>query len=58
MNKIATIGYFDGVHLGHSYLLEQLKSEFPNSNFYYLTTKTKQKYTDIKFMEGDFFVFS
>ena len=27
MNKIATIGFFDGVHLGHSYLLEQLKSE-------------------------------
>lgn len=27
MNKIATIGFFDGVHLGHNYLLERLKSE-------------------------------
>lgn len=27
MNKVATIGFFDGVHLGHNYLLEQLKSE-------------------------------
>ena len=27
MSKVATIGFFDGVHLGHNYLLEQLKSE-------------------------------
>lgn len=27
MNKVATIGFFDGVHLGHNYLLEQLKTE-------------------------------
>lgn len=25
--KVATIGFFDGVHLGHNYLLNQLKSE-------------------------------
>lgn len=25
--KVATIGFFDGVHLGHNYLLDQLKSE-------------------------------
>lgn len=27
MKKVATIGFFDGVHLGHNYLLDQLKSE-------------------------------
>ena len=27
IGKVATIGFFDGVHLGHNYLLEQLKSE-------------------------------
>ena len=27
------------------------------ANFYYLTTKTKRKYTDVKFQEGDFIVF-
>ena len=27
MSKVATIGFFDGVHLGHNYLLELLKSE-------------------------------
>ena len=25
--KVATIGFFDGVHLGHNYLLEQLKTQ-------------------------------
>lgn len=25
--KVATIGFFDGVHLGHNYLLDQLKTE-------------------------------
>jgi riboflavin kinase/FMN adenylyltransferase len=27
IGKVATIGFFDGVHLGNNYLLEQLKSE-------------------------------
>lgn len=27
MNYCATIGFFDGVHLGHRYLIEQLKTE-------------------------------
>lgn len=30
---------------------------FPNGTFYYLTTKSKKKYTDIKFKENDFIVF-
>lgn len=55
--KRAGLDYWDSVNINKYDSLEQLKSEFPNSNFYYLTTKTKQKYTDIKFMEGDFFVF-
>jgi riboflavin kinase/FMN adenylyltransferase len=32
IGKVATIGFFDGVHLGHNYLLEQLKSETQQRN--------------------------
>ena len=32
IGKVATIGFFDGVHLGHNYLLEQLKLEAQQRN--------------------------
>jgi len=38
-------------------LLEELKEQYPQSKFYYCTTKTKTKYTQAKFNQGDFFVF-
>jgi len=38
-------------------IFENKNIEYPESNFYYLTTKTKQKYTDKKYKNGDFFVF-
>ena len=37
--------------------MDDLYKNFPNSNFYYLTTKSKKRYTDINFQEGDFIVF-
>ena len=37
--------------------MEELLNSNKNSNFYYLTTKSKKLYTDIKFQNGDFFVF-
>ena len=30
--SVATIGFFDGVHLGHSYLIDQLKAESASKN--------------------------
>lgn len=30
--SVATIGFFDGVHLGHSYLIDQLKAESASRN--------------------------
>ena len=30
---------------------------FPQGRFFYLTTKTKRKYSDIEFKDGDFIVF-
>ena len=37
--------------------MEEMYNEFPNARFFYLTTKSKKKYTDIEFKDGDFLVF-
>ena len=42
---------------GLRFSMDELFKEFPNGRFFYLTTKTKRKYTDIEFQEGDFIVF-
>ncbi len=36
---------------------EELLAAYPNSSFYYATTKTKRKYTDVKYEMNDFIVF-
>ena len=55
--KRAGLDYWDSVDLHKVNSMEGLYKEFPNATFYYLTTKTKRKYTDIQFKEGDFIVF-
>ena len=55
--KRAGLDYWNSVDIKKYDNLETLKSEYPNSNFYYLTTKSKKLYTDYKFKDGDFFVF-
>lgn len=55
--KRAGLDYWDSVDLHKVNSMEELYKEFPNATFYYLTTKTKRKYTDIQFKEGDFIVF-
>ncbi len=37
--------------------IEDLWAAYPESSFYYATTKTKQKYSDVKYNKGDFIVF-
>ena len=37
--------------------MDELLAANKCANFYYLTTKTTKKYTDIKFQDGDFIVF-
>ncbi len=37
--------------------IEDLWEAYPENNFYYATTKTNQKYTDVKYNKGDFIVF-
>jgi tRNA (cytidine/uridine-2'-O-)-methyltransferase len=55
--KRAGLDYWDSVDVKKVDTLEQLQSENESGNFYYLTTKTKQSYTDVKFKEGDFLVY-
>lgn len=55
--KRAGLDYWDSVDLHKINSMEELFQLFPDSNFYYLTTKTKRKYTDIGFKESDFIVF-
>ena len=55
--KRAGLDYWNDVEIVRTNTLEELQVQFPNSNFYYCTTKTRAKYTQRKFEKGDFFVF-
>ncbi|MCX3067822.1 MULTISPECIES: tRNA (cytidine(34)-2'-O)-methyltransferase [Cetobacterium] len=36
---------------------EELRAAYPESNFYFATTKTTQKYSDVRYNPNDFIVF-
>ena len=55
--KRAGLDYWDSVNIKRVEHLEDLWKEFPNNDFYYLTTKAKNIYTEVKFKDGDFLVF-
>ncbi len=55
--KRAGLDYWKDVSISKYDNLEDLKSDFSEHKFYYLTTKSKNKYTDKTFQSGDFFVF-
>ncbi len=55
--KRAGLDYWDSVDLHKIDSMEELFKQFSEGKFYYLTTKSKKKYTDIKFKDGDFLVF-
>ena len=55
--KRAGLDYWNDADIQRFNSLEELKQAYPDSNFYYCTTKTKNKYTDVTFQKGDFFVF-
>ena len=55
--KRAGMDYWDSVKITKINTLEELKEQFPESTFYYLTTKTKRLYTDVQYKDGDFLVF-
>lgn len=55
--KRAGLDYWDSANIKQYNSLEELQKDYYDSKFYYLTTKTDKKYTDISFKEGDFIVF-
>ncbi len=55
--KRSGLDYWDSTSISKFNSIEELQNNYPDSNFYYLTTKTEKKYSDIPFKEGDFFVF-
>ena len=55
--KRAGMDYWESVDLHKINTMDELYNMYPNANFYYLTTKSKKKYTDIQFQENDFIVF-
>lgn len=55
--KRSGMDYFEHVDLHKVVSMEEMFNMFPNGRFFYLTTKSKKKYTDIEFKDGDFLVF-
>ncbi|TDT71853.1 tRNA (cytidine/uridine-2'-O-)-methyltransferase [Hypnocyclicus thermotrophus] len=55
--KRAGLDYWKDVKLYIHDSLEELIKANKNSNFYFATTKTKQKYSEVKYNKNDFIVF-
>ena len=55
--KRAGMDYWESVDLHRVSSMDELYKQYPDAKFYYLTTKTTKKYTDIEFKEHDFIVF-
>lgn len=55
--KRAGLDYWDSVNIHKVNTIEEIQDANPNSTFYYLTTKSKKLYTDVKYKDGDFVVF-
>lgn len=55
--KRAGLDYWDSVDLHKVNSMQDLYEQFPNGRFFYLTTKSKKKYSNVEFKDGDFIVF-
>lgn len=55
--KRAGLDYWDSVNIHKVNTIEEIQEANTNATFYYLTTKSKKLYTDVKYNEGDFVVF-
>lgn len=55
--KRAGLDYWEHVRYQLIDNMEELYTRFPNSNFYYLSTKASKSYTQIHYKSDDFLVF-
>lgn len=55
--KRAGLDYWGSVDIQKIDTMDELLNANKGANFYYLTTKSKKLYTDIKYQDGDFLVF-
>ena len=55
--KRAGLDYWDLVNISYYDSFEELKAQFPNSRFFFFTTKARHRHSDVQFKDGDFLVF-
>ncbi len=55
--KRAGLDYWEEAEVKYYNSFEELKSKYPQSNFYYSTTKALNKYCDVSYHSEDFVVF-
>ncbi|OGI01274.1 MAG: tRNA (uridine(34)/cytosine(34)/5-carboxymethylaminomethyluridine(34)-2'-O)-methyltransferase TrmL [Candidatus Melainabacteria bacterium GWF2_37_15] len=55
--KRAGLDYWQDVEIHKIPTIKELEENFPENNFYYLSTKAQRLYTEVCFKSGDFLVF-
>ena len=55
--KRAGLDYWNLVSISYYDSFEELQNQFPDSRFFYFTTKGRHRHSDVSFQDGDFLVF-
>lgn len=55
--KRAGLDYWHLVDINVYKNFQELRDKYPDNTFYYASTKSSKKYSDVKFKDGDFIVF-
>ena len=55
--KRAGLDYWNLVQISYYDSFEELKAKYPDSRFFYFTTKARHRHSDVQFQDGDFLVF-
>lgn len=55
--KRAGLDYWHLVNISYYDSFEELRAQYPNSRFFFFTTKGRHRHSDVSFQDGDFLVF-